>query len=75
MLKNSKNQLNKLILMEKTFTEIFRKDVRFDKVKSHTIPGLYPLFRSHIFGKTTAVGSILIEYLDIHAKNVHNKKC
>ena len=74
MLKNSKNQLNKLILME-TFTEIFRKDVRFDKVKSHTIPGLYPLFRSHIFGKTTAVGSILIEYLDIHAKNVHNKKC
>lgn len=35
---------------------------------------LHPLFRSHIFGKTTRVGSILIEHLEIHAKNFHDKK-
>ena len=35
---------------------------------------LHPLFRSHIFGKTTRVGSILIEHLEIHAKSLHDKK-
>ena len=35
---------------------------------------LHPLFRSHIFGKTTRVGSILIEHLEIHAKNLQKKK-
>ena len=35
---------------------------------------LHPLFRSHIFGKTTRVGSILIEHLEIHAKNFHEEK-
>ena len=77
MTKKSKNQLKQLILMKKTlidFNEFFRKDVRFDQVKSHTKPGFYPLFRSHIFRKTTEVGLTLIEYLEIHAKFSQQKK-
>ena len=35
------------------FSEIFRKDVTYD-IKSHKKPGLHPLSRRYIFGKTTA---------------------
>ena len=37
----------------RNFKEIFRKDVTYDNIKSHKKPGLNPLSRSYIFGKTT----------------------
>ena len=43
------NLLNNL----KNFNEIFRKDVPYDKIKSHKKPGFHPLFRRYIFQKTT----------------------
>ena len=43
-------------LYMKNFNEIFRKDVTYDSIKSHKKPGLQPLSRRYIFGKTTGVG-------------------
>ena len=34
------------------FNGIFRKDVTYDNIKSHKKPGLHPLSRRYIFGKT-----------------------
>ena len=38
------------------FTEIFRKDVTYDNIKSHKKPGLHALSRKCISGKTTGEG-------------------
>ena len=35
------------------FNETFRKDVTYDNIKSHKKPGIQPLSRRYIFGKTT----------------------
>ena len=37
----------------RNFNEIFRKDAAFDNIKSQRKPGLHPLSRRYIFGKTT----------------------
>ena len=44
--------MNKL----RNFKEIFRKDVTYDKSKSHKEPGFCALFRRHIFWKTEGGG-------------------
>ena len=37
----------------KNFNVISRKDVTYENIKSHKIPGLHRLSRRYIFGKTT----------------------
>ena len=37
----------------RNFSEIFRKDVTYDNIKSHEKPGLQPLSRRYIFEKNT----------------------
>ena len=49
--RNSSYNLNDL----SNFNDIFRKDVTYDNIKSHEKPGFHPLFRRHIFRKTTGV--------------------
>ena len=39
------------------FTEIFRKDVPYDSIKSHKKLRFYSFPRKHIFGKTPREGS------------------
>ena len=42
----------------KTF-EVFRKDVTYDNIKSHSKePGVHPISRRHIFGKTAGEGQM-----------------
>ena len=40
----------------RNFSEIFRKDVTYDNIKSHEKPGLQPLSRRYIFEKNTGGG-------------------
>ena len=48
------------------FNEIFRKDLTYDNTKSHKKPGLHPLFRRYIFGKSTECwGSIDLPLLSL----------
>ena len=52
--RNSSKLLNDL----KNFNEVFRKDVTYDNTKIHKKPAFHPLFRRHIFRKTTGGGQV-----------------
>ena len=40
----------------RNFNEIFKKGLTYDNIKSHKTPVFHPLFRRHVFGKTTGEG-------------------
>ena len=58
-----RENLTKLLNDLKNFNEVFRKDVPYDNTKIHKKPAFHPLFRRHIFRKTTGGGRQVSKFM------------